>query len=272
MRWRISLSGIVAVLTLGFLIVPFIIVMGASFDSAQSYTVHFPPRNLTLHWYAAVPSKYWRGLEVSVVLAAIVAPIAAALGLMAAFGLVRGRIVGEEAARAFFRLPVQIPLVVTGAVFLQFYYYVVALTGANPTDGLLGLVLAHLFIAIPYCVASISAVMARLDVAFEEAAESLGATPWATFWQVTFPALRPGVVAGLLYAFIMSFGDVPISIFLVNSDTMTFPVLLFQDMQADFHPGMLAISTIVVAVSLLLILAFQKIAGLELVLPSSGKG
>jgi putative spermidine/putrescine transport system permease protein len=69
----------------------------------------------------------------------------------------------------------------------------------------------------------------------------------------------------------MSFGDVPISIFLVNSDTMTFPVLVFQDMQADFHPAMLAVSTIVVAVSLLLILALQKVAGLDLVLPSSRK-
>lgn len=265
-RW-ISVPGIVAVLTIGFLIAPFIVVMGASFDSAQSYTVHFPPRDFTLQWYGAVPPKYWRGLEVSVVLAAIVAPLATALGLMAAFGLVRGQIIGEEAVRAFFRLPVQIPLVVTGAVFLEFYYYVVAFTGVNPMDGLTGLVLAHLFIATPYCVGSISAVMARLDVSLEEAAESLGATPWATFWQVTFPALRPGIVAGMLYAFIMSFGDVPISIFLVNGDTMTFPVLLFQDLQADFHPGMLAISTIVVVVSLVFILALQKIAGLDLVLP-----
>jgi putative spermidine/putrescine transport system permease protein len=269
MRRRVSLSGVVAVLTIGLLVAPFIVVMGASLDSAQSYTVRFPPRDLTLQWYAAVPAKYWHGLEVSIELGAIVAPLAAALGLMAAFGLVRGRIIGEEAVRAFFRLPVQIPLVVTGAVFLQFYYYVVALAGVNPMDGLAGLVLAHLFIALPYCVGSISAVMTRLDVALEEAAESLGATPWATFWQVTFPALRPGV--GLLYAFIMSFGDVPISIFLVNSDTMTFPVLVFQDMQADFHPAMLAVSTIVVAVSLLLILALQKIAGLDLVLPASRK-
>jgi putative spermidine/putrescine transport system permease protein len=268
----VTLSGVVAVLTIGFLVAPFIVVMGASFDGARSYAVHFPPHDLTLKWYGAVPEKYWQGLKVSVVLGAIVAPLAAALGLMAAFGLVRGKVFGEEALRAFFRLPVQIPLVVTGAVFLQFYYYVVALTGANPMNGLTGLVLAHLFIATPYCVGSISAVMTRLDIALEEAATSLGATPWATFWQVTFPALRPGVVAGLLYAFIMSFGDVPVSIFLVNSNTMTFPVLVFQDMQADFDPGMLAVSTIVALASLALIVALQKVAGLDLVLPARGKG
>jgi putative spermidine/putrescine transport system permease protein len=271
MRRYASLPAIVAVLTIGFLVAPFIVVMGASFDSTHSYGVNFPPRDLTLQWYGAVPSKYWRGLEVSVVLAAIVAPIATTLGLMAAFGLVRGNIVGEQAMRAFFRLPVQIPLVVTGAVFLEFYYYVVGLTGVNPMSGLTGLVLAHLFIATPYCVGSISAVMARLDAALEEAAASLGATPWATFWQVTFPALRPGIVAGLLYAFIMSFGDVPISVFLVNADTMTFPVLLFQDLQQDFHPGMLAVSTVVVVISLVLILALQKVAGLDLVLPGKGR-
>jgi putative spermidine/putrescine transport system permease protein len=271
MRWRPSGPGVVATLTIAFLIAPFVVVVGASFDGTQSYTVHFPPHNLTLHWYGAIPPKYWQGLKVSVVLAAIVAPLAATLGLRAAFGLVRGKIVAEEAVRAFFRLPVQIPLVVTGVVFLQFYYYVTAVTGANPAQGLLGLVLAHLFIAVPYCVGAISAVMTRLDVALEDAAESLGATPWTTFWQVTFPALRPGVVAGLLYAFIMSFGDVPISIFLVNGDTMTFPVQLFQDLQADFDTGMLAISTIVVVVSLVLILALQKIAGLDLVLPAKGR-
>src|SRR5262245_48251398 len=272
MRPRVSLPGFIAVLTIGFLVAPFIVVMGASLDSAQSYAVHFPPRDHTLQWYASVPAKYWQAIKVSVVVAAIVAPLAALLGLMAAFGLVRGRIVGEEAVRAFFRLPVQIPLVVTGAVFLQFYYYVVVLTAVNPMDGLTGLVLAHLFIATPYCVGAISAVMVRLDLALEEAAASLGATPWATFWQVTFPALRPGVVAGLLYAFIMSFGDVPVSIFLVNSSTMTFPVLLFQDMQADYHPGMLAVSTVVVVVSLVLILLLQKVAGLDLVLPSQRRG
>jgi putative spermidine/putrescine transport system permease protein len=272
MRPRATVSGAVAIVTIAFLIAPFAIVAGASFDSAKSYTVRFPPRDLTAQWYGAIPAKYWDGLETSVVLGAIVAMLATALGLMAAFALVRGRLVGEQSLRAFFRLPVQIPLVVTGAVFLQFYYYVVAAAGVNPMNGLAGLVLAHLFIAMPYCVGAISAVMTRLDVGLEEAAESLGATPWATFRQVTFPALRPGIVAGLLYAFIMSFGDVPISIFLVNSDTMTFPVLAFQDMQADFNPGMLAVSTIVVVVSLLLILALQKVAGLDLVLPARQKG
>jgi len=272
MRRRFSLSGVTAVLTIAFLVAPFVIVAGASLDSAQSYTVRFPPRDLTLRWYGAIPAKYWDGLEVSVVLGATVALLATALGVMAAFALVRGRLVGEQALRAFFRLPVQIPLVVTGAVFLQFYYYVVALAGVNPMNGLAGLVLAHLFIAMPYCVGAISAVMTRLDESLEEAAESLGATAWATFWQVTFPALRPGIVAGLLYAFIMSFGDVPISIFLVNSDTMTFPVLAFQDMQADFNPGMLAVSTMVVVISLVLILVLQKVAGLDLVLPSRQRG
>jgi putative spermidine/putrescine transport system permease protein len=272
MRVRITLSGVVAVLTVAFLLAPFVIVAGASFDGAQSYAVHFPPRDITVHWYGAVPAKYWHGLEISALLGALVALVATALGVLAAFGLVRGKVVGGEALRAFFRLPVQIPLIVTGAVFLQFYYYVLAATGLNPMDNLTGLVLAHVFVATPYCVGAVSAVMARLDTSLEEAAESLGATAWATFWQVTFPALRPGIIAGLLYAFIMSFGDVPVSIFLVNSRTMTFPVLVFQDMQADFNPGMLAVSTLVVALSLLLILALQKLAGLDLVLPSRQKG
>ena len=121
MRARITLSGVVAVLTVAFLLAPFVIVAGASFGGVQSYAVHFPPRDITVHWYGAVPAKYWHGLEISALLGALVALVATALGVLAAFGLVRGKVVGGDALRAFFRQPEQITLIVTGAVFLQVY-------------------------------------------------------------------------------------------------------------------------------------------------------
>lgn len=263
------LSLVVAALAILFLIMPFVVVLGASLDASQAYRISFPPTALSLDAYRSIPETYVSALGRSVLVAAIVAVLATALGLMASLGLVRGRLMGREVAAAFFRLPVQIPLVVTGAVFLQFFYLVAGVTRFNAMTSLTGLVVAHMFVALPYAVGAISAVLARIDPALDEAAAILGASPWGTFRQVTLPLLRPGVVAGLFYGFIISFGDVPIAIFLVGSDNATLPVRIFQDMQFDFKPSMLAISSIVVAFSFALILLAQKAAGLDLVLPSA---
>ncbi len=262
------LSWVAAVAVFAFLLGPFVVVIGASFDAGHSYHVSFPPREFSAEWYFAIPPRYVHAAGVSVAVGVVVAVLATVVGTSAALGIVRGRVIGKEALQAFFRLPVQIPLVVTGVVFMQFYYHVAATTGVNLLDDLWGLVIAHLFVAIPYSVGSVSSVLARMDPRIEEAADSLGATTWSKFWRVTFPLMRPGVIAGMFYAFIVSFGDVPIALFLVSSDHITLPVQIFQDMQFDFHPSMLAVSTIVVALSLFLIVGIQKIVGLDLVLPS----
>jgi len=266
-----TLSQAVAILAILFLLSPFILVIGASFDRGGGYQVHFPPKDLSVLPYAQIPMKYFQALGVSALIGGIVALSATTLGLMAALGIVRGRLPGKEWLQAFFRLPIQIPAVVTGAVFLQFYYQAAALLNVNLLTGIYGLVLAHLFVSLTYTVGAISVALSRIDPAVEEAAQSLGASNWNTFWQVTFPMLRPGLMAGAFYAFIVSFGDVPIAIFLVNTETMTLPVQIFQDMQFDFQPSMLAMSAIVSVLSLALILGVQKFVGLDLVLPSEKK-
>jgi putative spermidine/putrescine transport system permease protein len=268
---KATLSQAVALVVVSFLVAPFVVVLGASFDPGGAYQIHFPPRTFSLAPYEAIPAKYFHALGVSALIGSCVAVLATFFGLLAALGIVRGRMRGKEVLQAFFRLPVQIPLVVTGAVFLQSYYQVAAFAGVNLLTGIVGIVIAHLFVATTYSVGAISAVLVRLNPSIEEAAQSLGATNWAMFWQVIFPMLRPGLVAGLFYGFIMSFGDVPIAIFLVNGDAMTLPVQIFQDMQFDFQPSMLAMSTIVVVLSLVLIVGTQKLAGLDLVLPAGKK-
>jgi putative spermidine/putrescine transport system permease protein len=268
---RLRVTDIIAILTVLFLVAPFIVVIGGSFDTGNAFHIRFPPHGISFDKYADIAPKYIYAFRTSLILGIIVAIAATALGLMAALGIVRGRWAGTEALQSFFRLPVQIPLVVTGAVFLQFYYQVMAVTNVNPMNSLLGLALAHLFVSIPYTVSTAVTMLLRIDRTLEDAAESLGATRWATFWQVTFPMLRPGLVAGAFYAFIISFGDVPISLFLVTADSMTLPVQIFQDMLFDFHPSILAISTLVSLVSILLIVAVQKGVGLDMVLPSNQK-
>lgn len=264
---RVRLSWIMAGFSILFLLGPFIVVMGASFDTGAGFRTEFPPRSPSLDWYAAISPKYIHAAWVSLLVALAVALLAAIVGTSAALGIVRGRVWAKDLFQSFFRLPIQIPLVVTGAVFLQFYYQVAATTGINVLNTLWGLVIAHLFVAIPYCVGCVSAVLVRLDPSIEEAAHSLGATHWSTFWRVTFPAMRPGVAAGMFYAFIISFGDVPIAVFLVSGDNTTLPVQIFLDMQFDFRPDMLAVSTLVVILSAALIIGAQRLAGLDMVLP-----
>ncbi|MDB5510875.1 MAG: hypothetical protein JWR08_358 [Enterovirga sp.] len=267
MTGRIRWSSVVAAATILFLLGPFVVILGASFDTGDNYHVQFPPRGFTLAWFGQISPKYVQAAWTSLVVGLAVAVLAGVIGTAAALGIVRSRIGGKEAFQAFFRLPVQIPLVVTGAVFLQFYYYVSALTGLDLLRGLAGLILAHLFIALPYCVGSVSSVLVRMNPSLEEAAQSLGATHWSTFRRVTLPAIRPGVAAGMFYAFIVSFGDVPVAIFLAAGDAATLPVRIFQDMQFDFQPSMLAVSSLIVIVSAALILAVQRFAGLDMVLP-----
>lgn len=262
-----TVSKAMLALVLLFLLLPFIVVLGSSFDTTAEYHIDFPPRGFTLHNYVAIPPSYVHAAGISLMIALSVAVLSTAIGLCAALGLVRSQVPGRELLQSFFRLPVQIPLVVTGAVFLQFYFQVAAWTGVDVLTGPVALIIAHVFVAVPYTVGAISAVLLRFDAALEEAAEILGASGWTTFWHVTFPVIRPGVMAGLFYAFIVSFGDVPMALFLVSGKWTTLPVQIFQDMQFDFKPSMLAVSSLIAALSLVAILAVQKLAGFEMVEP-----
>jgi putative spermidine/putrescine transport system permease protein len=250
-----------------FLLAPFVVVAGASFDPATEYHVTFPPRGLSLAGYAAIPFKYALAGGISLMVAVSVAIVSTAIGLCAALGLVRGNVPGREILQSFFRLPVQIPFVVTGAVFLQFYYQLDAATGFNLLNGFPGLIVAHVFVSVPYSIGAIASVLTRFNPALEEAAQSLGATGWATFWQVTFPFIRPGVMAGMFYAFIVSFGDIPVALFLVSGKRTTLPVEIFQDMQFDFQPSILAVSTLIAVLSLVAILGVQRLAGFDVIVP-----
>ena len=265
------MTRVVATISMVFLLAPFVVVVGASFDAAKGFHIRFPPQDLTLTWYQNLPVKYVESLWVSTVVATVVALISVILGLLIALGLVRGRVISRPFFESFFNIPVQIPLVVTGAVFLQFFYQFLAVTGINALNSVAALVIAHTFVSIPYCIGSISSVLVRIDDHVEEASAILGASQWETFRLVTLPAIRPGLLAGMFYAFVLSFGDVPIAIFLTGPGTTTLPVQIFQDMQFDFQPGMLAISAVIVIVSLVAVVGIQKIIGLDLVLPSKRK-
>jgi putative spermidine/putrescine transport system permease protein len=247
-----------------FLWAPLIVVVGASFDGGSRYAaVHFPPQDPSLQWFFAISPSLISALKLSVLLGLVAALFACILGILAALGLVRSSIRGKTVIGAIFRAPMQIPAIVTGVAFLHLYYWLGDATGVSLPGTFVGLAIGHIFVATPYAIGTIVAILQRFDQTLEEAALSLGANRWSTFWQITFPMIKPGVYAGALYSFMVSFSDVPVSIFLTAPGYVTFPVELFFSMETDINPASLAAATLVIIGSFAAMLFVQWIVGLD---------
>lgn len=251
-----------SVFSLFFLLAPFLFVTIASVGSGEF--VEFPPRGLTLRWYAEIKAEFVRSFGLSLALAVVSAGVSMMLGIPAALGLVRGRFGGKAAVHALLRAPLQVPLLVVGVGFLQFYRLGEDLGGPRLTGTFLGLTAAHVCLTLPYTISAVSTALARTNLHLEEAAHSLGASRWSTLRRVTLPAIRPGIYAGLFFAFITSFENVPVSLFLVGSGMVTLPMMIFEEVQFAFGPSIMALSTLVVLFSTGLILGVQRLTGLHL--------
>jgi putative spermidine/putrescine transport system permease protein len=256
-----------------FLLAPLVVVAGASLNGGEFLAyVNFPPDRISLDWYFQIPKSQLLSLVHSFALAAATMVIAILLGVPAAFGLVRAEFPGKAIVAALMRAPLQIPFAVIGVSFLQFYYVIGDATGLYLQASLPGLLIAHVFAAIPYVIGTVGTILQRFNRRLEEAALILGASPWSTFRRVTMPVIMPGIYTGGLYAFMLSFTDVPIVLFLAGSDFTTFPVEVFHSFQFDFNPTILASSTLVMLGSLVVMLVAQRLLGLDTLLKSGGAG
>lgn len=246
-----------------FLLLPLLVVAAASFGSGDRPYVSFPPDGLSLHWYMNTPGRYWAAVGTSIVVALGTALVSSVIAVPTALGLVRSRFRGKAVVAMLSRAPLQIPYVVSGIAFLQTYYTVAGMTGLALRATIPGLVLGHVFLATPYAIGSITAVLMRFNMRLEEAAASLGASPWRVFRRVTMPVIMPGIYSGALYAFIVSFGEVPVALFVGGPGATTFPVEIYSAMQFDFSPALLAISTVVLVLSFVVLIAIQRLIGLD---------
>lgn len=270
--WRL-LTVAYFVLVFTVLLAPLVVVIGGSFSAPANDAVivsyiQFPPERLTLQWYARIPASQLHALAVSFILGLAVALAASLIGVPAALGLVRGRFRGKTLVSVLLKAPLQIPHVVCGIAFLQLYYRFGDMTNLYLQGTNLGLFLGHLFLATPFVIGSVSTVLLRFNPRLEEAAQALGAGPWRTLWRVTLPVIAPGIFTGALYAFIVSFVDVPVAVFLASADTTTFPVELFHALEQDFNPSSLASASLAAGFAVLLVVAAQRLVGMETLLHS----
>jgi ABC-type spermidine/putrescine transport system permease subunit II len=247
------------------LFAPLLVIVGASFNggSFRAGAIVFPPRHLSLDWYMSTPASHMYAFGVSIALAFISTLLASIIAVPAGLGLARTQMPGREAIAALFRIPLQIPVVIIGLAFFYTYYAVYDAVGISLAGTFTGLVIAHFFILSPFVIGSVTAVLQRFDVRLEEAAASLGAGRWRTFRRVTLPVITPGLFAGAVSAFMVSFGDVPVSLFLAGADTTTFPVAIFHSMDMDFDTRVLSSSTMAMAFGLVLLVLAQKLIGLD---------
>jgi putative spermidine/putrescine transport system permease protein len=230
-------------LALVFLALPILIVITLSFSSASYLT--FPPPAFGIRWYYAyLSSPEWMASTwLSLGIAACVVVLSTALGTLAALGLARL----SGATRTALGALILSPLIVPGIVVAIGIYYVFAryrLVGSPA-----GLVLAHACLAVPFVVTSVSASLAGLDRRLEQASLGLGATPWGTFRQVTLPLIRPGILVGALFAFITSFDELIVALFLSGSGAITLPRRMWDDLRFAIDPTIAAVSTLTITLT-----------------------
>lgn len=234
-------------LTLVFLVLPIVVVLPLGF-SASPY-LEFPPAGFSFQWYARyfASAKWMAATLLSMEIALGTTTLALALGIPAAFGLVRRPFPGKGLLLAFFMAPIIVPYIIT-AIAVYFLFVRLGLVG-NP----LGLLVAHTLLAVPKVVVIVAAALKGFDRTLERASLSLGAGPWTTFWRVTYPGIRPAVVTAALFAFLTSFDELILSMFITGPSTVTLPKLMWDAVRLEIDPTIAAASSLLIGVAVLIL-------------------
>jgi putative spermidine/putrescine transport system permease protein len=233
----------VVALILLVMIAPIIVVVVLSFSSASYLT--FPPPAFGVRWYREyLGSRDWlAATALSVEVAVCVVLLSTVLGTVATLGLARLPPVARVLATGLILSPLIMPVIIVAIGV----YYAFARYGLVGTP--VGLVLAHTCLAVPFVVTSVGASLAGFDRRLEMAALSLGATPFGTFRQVTLPLILPGVLVGALFAFITSFDEVIVALFLSGANAVTLPRRMWEDLRYALDPTIAAVSTLTIVVT-----------------------
>jgi putative spermidine/putrescine transport system permease protein len=238
-RLLVAFAGLVAIL----LIAPTLVVIPMSFTNRNTFV--FPPKGFSTQWYSNFFSDpaWTQSALLSLKVAAVVVVLATVLGTLAALALVRGRGLWKAPTRALLIAPMIVPGVITAiAIYYVFLKW-------QLTESFMGFVLAHTVLAIPLVIIPVTASLVGFDRDLEKAASSLGAGPFAAFRRVTLPLILPGVLTGALFAFLTSFDEAIVSLFLSGPTARTLPVQMYQSVTTEVDPTIAAASTLLIVLS-----------------------
>lgn len=248
---------LVAAAALVFIAAPLVVTVSLSISNTMF--VSFPPKGFTLGWYAKVVQDpdFQSSLSFSAWLAASATAGALLLGLPAAFALARFPLPGRAVMRSLLLSPLIFPVLVTGLALLQLF----SILGWRTVWA--NLLLAHILVTSPYVVRTVSASLMLADVSLEEAARTLGAGRWRTFRRVTLPQIAPGVAAGALFAFMVSFDNYPVSMWLADAQNDPMPMLIYRKATGVFDPSVAAMSTLMIGLAVGVVLVLERLVGLR---------
>jgi putative spermidine/putrescine transport system permease protein len=240
-----------------FILAPLLVTVAISVGTSQFAA--FPPRGFTLDWYVQVlrDADFQASLGFSTALAVGATAGALALGVPAAFALTRHEFPGRGATAAALLSPLIFPVLITGVALLQMF----ATLNLNNTP--LNMLIAHVLVTTPYVVRTVAASLMLADTTLEDAARTLGAGRWLVFRRITVPQIAPGLAAGALFAFMVSFDNFPISLWLADAQHNPVPILIFQRIANVFDPSIAAISTLMILFAMAIVVVMERIIGLR---------
>lgn len=253
---RISVYVIASIVLL-FLLIPIIIIPLLSFGASS--WLEFPPPGFTLEWYEELFSStewfipIWNSLRIAVP----VVILSLIFGTPIAYAVVRGNFRGRHFLNSLFVTPMMMPYIIFAIAIYGVYL------STDMTGTFTGIIIAHVILVLPFVITNISNSLRTLNPAIEQAALSCGAGYFKTFFTVTLPLIKDGIVAGAIYAFFLSWDEVIVAIFITTPDTITLPVKIWDSLRLDLTPILAAVATLLIVISsvILVIITFFGKAG-----------
>jgi putative spermidine/putrescine transport system permease protein len=238
-------------LVLLFLIAPILAIMPLSFNSESFFT--YPMPGLSLKWYSDFffNPRWTSAVQMSIIVAVSTTIIATSLGTLAALGLSRSNVPARGAIMAVLISPMIVPVIIS-AIGMFLFYARVQLTGT-----LAGLVLAHTALATPFVVITVTATLMSFDRTLMRAGASCGAPPHLVFFKVVMPLILPGVISGALFAFVTSFDEVVVVLFVASPEQRTLPKQMFSGIREQISPTITAAATVLILFSTALLITVE---------------
>ncbi|MCG7333716.1 ABC transporter permease [Sporosarcina sp. ACRSM] len=259
------LLNFVCTLTYIFLLAPIIVILSSSLTKTE-YIV-FPPEGLTLRWYTELINhpEFMESLMLSVTVALGTALISMVIGTLASLAVVRHEFAAKALIVQLIGSPLLIPSVVFAVALLQFYSWIGMATSP------FALIIGHVIISVPFVMRLVVASLVGFNQSIEQAAMNLGASNSRVFFQITLPVIKSGVIGGAIFAFITSFDDLTIALFIISTDVVTLPVRIFTYMQYQYDPIITSVSSVIIIITIVLMIFIERILGVGKMFASSGK-
>lgn len=250
-KWWHHVHRLICIAILIFLVAPILVIVPLSFNSEPFFT--FPMPGLSLQWYEDIftTSRWQNGFKNSILIGVSVTVLATALGTLAALGLSRRHFPCRAAVTSLIISPMIVPIVIT-AVAEYFFFADIRLVNTFP-----GIVLAHTTLATPLVVITVTASLAGYDHTLSRAAAGLGAPPSTVFLKVTLPLILPGVISGALFAFLTSFNEVVVALFVAGIGQPTLPQVMFSGIREEISPSITAAATVLILFASLVLIAVE---------------